>query len=63
MPRQCTVCGKGPLVGRNVSHSNNKTRKVSFPNLQRTKIVRNGRVMRASVCTRCLRSGAVQKAA
>ena len=63
MPRQCIVCGKGPLVGRNVSHANNKTRKVSFPNLQKTKIVYNGRVMRAAVCTRCLRTGAVSKAA
>ncbi len=63
MPRQCIVCGKGQLVGRNVSHSNNKTRKVSLPNLQRTKIIYKGRVTRAAVCTRCLRSGAVEKAA
>ena len=63
MPRQCIVCGKGPFVGRNVSHANNKTRKVSLPNLQRIKIVRNGKVTRAQVCTRCLRSGSVVKAA
>jgi len=63
MPRQCIVCNKGILVGRNVSHANNKTRKVSYPNLQKIKIIYQGRVMRAAVCTRCLRTGVVQKAA
>ncbi|MFH1873584.1 MAG: 50S ribosomal protein L28 [Pseudomonadota bacterium] len=61
MPRECTICGKGPLFGNNVSHANNKTQKISRPNLQRVKISYQGRVKRAQVCTRCLRSGAVQK--
>lgn len=62
MPRQCVICGKGPFVGRNVSHANNKTRKVSLPNLQKIKIIHKGSVKRANVCTRCLRSGLAQKA-
>lgn len=62
MPRQCIICQKGQLVGRNVSHANNKTRKVSLPNLQKVKIVHEGKIMRASVCTRCIRSGAIEKA-
>lgn len=62
MSRKCYVCNKGILVGRNVSHANNRTRKVSQPNLQTTKIKLGGSVIRANVCTRCLRSGKVEKA-
>lgn len=63
MPRSCAICGKGTLVGNNVSHSNNRSKKESFPNLQTQRVVLKGRVKRISVCTRCIRSGAVQKAA
>lgn len=62
MPRTCAVCGKGRLTGHNVSHSNIKTPKISLPNLQKVRIVKDGAVRRAKVCTRCLRSGAVAKA-
>ncbi len=34
MPRVCQVTGKRPLVGHNVSHANNKTKRRYFPNLQ-----------------------------
>ncbi len=34
MSQVCQVTGKRPLVGRNVSHANNKTRRRFFPNLQ-----------------------------
>lgn len=33
MSRVCQVTGKRPMVGNNVSHANNKTRKRSLPNL------------------------------
>lgn len=33
MTRVCQVTGKGPLVGNNVSHANNKTRRRYLPNL------------------------------
>lgn len=62
MPRTCFVCNKGPLFGHNVSHANNKTRKISRPNLQRIKATVDGNVRKILVCTRCLRSGLVQKA-
>ena len=32
------------------------------PNLQRVRVVLDGRAMRAYVCTRCLKAGKVQKA-
>ena len=34
MSRICEVCGKKPVVGHNVSHANNKTKRVYRPNLQ-----------------------------
>ena len=34
MSRRCELTGKGPLVGNNVSHANNKTKRIFRPNLQ-----------------------------
>lgn len=64
MSRICCICGKKPSVGNNVSHANNKTKRVWYPNLQRLRCVneKTGAVKRLKVCTRCLRSGSVKKA-
>jgi large subunit ribosomal protein L28 len=35
MARVCQVTGKAPMVGNNVSHANNKTKRRFMPNLQR----------------------------
>ncbi|MBI3150170.1 MAG: 50S ribosomal protein L28 [Betaproteobacteria bacterium] len=35
MSRVCEITGKGPMVGNNVSHANNKTKRRFLPNLQR----------------------------
>jgi large subunit ribosomal protein L28 len=61
--RQCAVCGKGPSVGNNVSHANNKTKRRWNPNLQRVKANLDGTVRYIKACTRCIRSGRVKKAA
>ena len=34
MARRCVITGKGVQVGHNVSHANNKTKRVYRPNLQ-----------------------------
>ena len=34
MSRECEVTGKKPMVGNNVSHANNKTKRRFLPNLQ-----------------------------
>ena len=34
MARVCPVTGKAPMVGNNVSHANNKTKRRFLPNLQ-----------------------------
>ena len=63
MAKRCDICGKGPVVGRNISHAHNVTPRRFEPNLQRVRAVINGGIRRLRVCTRCLRSGKVVKAA
>jgi len=59
---QCAVCGKQRVVGNNVSHANNRTKRLTMPNLQKMRVVMNKSVKKRYVCTRCLRSGVVKKA-
>jgi large subunit ribosomal protein L28 len=63
MAMRCEVCGKGPAVGRNVSHAHNVSSRRFEPNLQRVKVQVNGGNKHMRVCTRCLRSNKVVKAA
>ena len=50
------------MSGHNVSHSNRKTNRIWAPNVQRVRVVVDGQAKRLNVCTRCLRSGNVQRA-
>ncbi|HOQ08789.1 MAG TPA: 50S ribosomal protein L28 [Syntrophomonadaceae bacterium] len=59
---KCEVCGKGVTFGKKYSHSHIRTNREWKPNVQRVKIIDNGTPRRAYVCTRCLRSGKVQRA-
>ncbi len=61
MSRACAICGKTRQVGNNVSHANNKTKRVFRPNLQSVKIASGSSTKKALVCTRCIRSGKVTK--
>jgi large subunit ribosomal protein L28 len=63
MAKRCEICGKGPVVGRTVSHAHNVHPRRFVPNLQTVKAMVHGGVRRIRVCTRCLRSGKVTKAA
>jgi large subunit ribosomal protein L28 len=63
MARVCEICGKKPVFGHNVSHAHNVTNRVWLPNLQRVRVQREGGgSRRLRVCTRCLRTGKIQKA-
>ncbi|MBN1114777.1 MAG: 50S ribosomal protein L28 [Oligoflexia bacterium] len=62
MSRKCEICGKSPQVGNSVSHSNIKKKTRWLPNLQKIKANFNGSIKKALVCTRCIRSGKVEKA-
>ncbi len=59
----CEKTGKHTQLGNNVSHANNRTRRLFRANLQNVKIVdENGKVRRATVSTKALKSNAVLKA-
>ena len=63
MAKRCEICDRGPVVGRTVSHAHNVHARRFEPNLQTVRAVVNGGNKRMRVCTRCLRSGKVVKAA
>jgi large subunit ribosomal protein L28 len=61
MARKCDICGKGPQTGNNVSHAQNKTKRVWLPNLQKVRVDTAQGVKRIKVCTQCIKSGKIQK--
>lgn len=58
MSKICQVTGKTPMVGNNVSHANNKTRRRFEPNLhyRRFWLEKEGRWVRLRVSTKGLRT-------
>ncbi|MBU4533672.1 MAG: 50S ribosomal protein L28 [Eubacteriales bacterium] len=62
MSKVCEVCGKGVVVGMNVSHSHIRNKRTWEPNLQKVKAIVDGSPKRIRVCTTCLKSGKVQRA-
>jgi len=62
MSRMCEICGKKPMVGNNVSHAHNLTKRRFNPNLKRVRTIYNGSVKKMVVCTNCIKSGSVVKA-
>ena len=61
MARTCDLCGKGVQHGQNVSHAHNVTKRRWEVNLQTVRAIISGRPKRIRVCTRCIRTGSVQK--
>jgi large subunit ribosomal protein L28 len=59
---RCFVCGKGVAFGNNVSHANNRTRRVWKPNLQVARVVVDGKIKKVRVCTSCLSAGKIKRA-
>ena len=53
---KCAVCGKTPQFGHSVSHSNRKTKRQFKPNIQRVKVLENGRLVSKYMCVRCIRT-------
>jgi large subunit ribosomal protein L28 len=62
MSKMCEICGKKPLVGNNVSHAHNVTKRRFNPNLQRVRALQAGKVKKMVVCTNCIKTGHVVKA-
>jgi large subunit ribosomal protein L28 len=63
MARVCVVCGKKPMAGNHVSHAHNRTPRRFLPNLQKVRAIVDGTVRRIQVCTNCIKSGKIRKAA
>ncbi|MDD2233433.1 MAG: 50S ribosomal protein L28 [Desulfitobacteriaceae bacterium] len=62
MANICDICGKRVRTGMQISHSHIRTKRTWKPNLQRVRALVKGAPTRLKVCTRCLRSGKVERA-
>ncbi|HEX2953352.1 MAG TPA: 50S ribosomal protein L28 [Bacillota bacterium] len=62
MANRCAVCGKDQQYGNLVSHSNIKTHRSWKPNIREVRAIVGGTPRKIKVCSRCLRSGKVQRA-
>ena len=58
MSRKCVLSGKKPLVGNNVSHANNRSKRRQLPNLQSKRIfvTELNRFVRLKMSTRALKT-------
>ncbi len=58
MSRVCKITGKKPLVGNNVSHAHNKSKRRQLPNLQNKRIFVSelNRFVRIRISTRALKT-------
>ncbi len=59
---KCDFCGKGVTFGIKVSHSHRRANKAWKPNVKRVKAIVDGTPTKVYACTRCLRSGKVDRA-
>ncbi|MCK4906422.1 MAG: 50S ribosomal protein L28 [Spirochaetes bacterium] len=62
MSKKCDICGKGTMSGNSVSHSHLKTRRKWQPNIKKIRAKVGKSTKFINTCTRCLRSGKVEKA-
>ena len=58
MSRKCSISGKRPLAGNNVSHAHNKTRRLQRPNvhIKRLYVPELNRFVRLKLSTHALRT-------
>ncbi len=74
MARKCEICGKGPFRGRQYERrgkakseggvgkrTTGKTKRTHKPNIQKVKAYVDGETKRINACTKCIKSGRVQK--
>ncbi len=65
MARICNVCGKRPQVANHVSNANNRVKRWVYPNVHAMRYTltkgATNKVVRAKVCTKCVKAGKIQK--
>jgi len=59
---KCEICGKGPQFGNHVSFSQRHVKRRWHANVQKRRMLINGRVRPVNVCTSCLKTMAKTKA-
>ena len=59
---KCDVWGKCVHFGNNVSHSHRRSNRMFFANVKSVKVKVNGTPKTMHVCTKCLKSGKVERA-
>lgn len=66
----CEICGKHPSFGQRISRTGKgaQNRRIKGrmsrrfnPNIQRVRVVLDGRVRRIDVCTSCIKAGKIRK--
>lgn len=75
MGKMCEICGKTLQFGNRIVrhglakkkggiglHTTGITRRKFMPNVQRVRVFENGRTLRRTVCTSCIKGGKVKKA-
>ncbi len=76
MAKRCDICGKGPVTGSSVTRRGvakksggvgirivRRNRRRFLPNLQKIRARIKGVVRSIRICTRCLKTGTIQKVA
>ena len=59
---KCEICGKVVSFVIKVSHSHRRSNKVWKPNVRRVRAIVDGTPKKVYACTRCIRSGKVDRA-
>ncbi|TBL78342.1 50S ribosomal protein L28 [Paenibacillus thalictri] len=61
MSRKCFITGKKPATGNHVSHANNKAKRSWGVNVQKVRILVDGKPKRVYVSAKALKSGKVTR--
>lgn len=61
MAKFCDVCGKGKISGHSITHSDRKIKRTWKPNVRKITIIVDGIAQKKSVCTRCMRTGKIER--
>jgi large subunit ribosomal protein L28 len=53
---KCEYCGKHTVFGQNNPFSQKKTKRTFKPNLQKVKIIEQGRLVARTLCAKCIKT-------
>jgi large subunit ribosomal protein L28 len=53
---KCMNCDKALTFGHAISHSKRATNRAFRPNLQHVSVMKNGRMVKTTLCTKCIKA-------